>query len=818
MRRPLFAVAVCLVICCAIWLKVSGATGETRDDFPADWSGESTVLTITGQVYQKEEDSIYLKSIIISNSNAFGQSAAESQQDISGKDIKIIKGSLEQHFWFGEELPGKFICEIDRAEEVLLGARVLIQGVLMPFSGASNPGEFDARKYYRSIGVTGRLEDAVILGQSEGYWPVREWLYGKRKLICERIYDVFPEQDAAVIEALLLGEKGNLDSDLKGLYQRNGILHILSISAMHVSVVGMSLYQLLRKLGVPIWLAAVCGSVVLLMYGALTGFGISAVRAIGMYLIRMLGEVVGRTYDMLTALGLVGAFMILYNPYYLQNGGFLLSFSCVLGIGVLYPLLLPDFRRYAGKNRALDTPWKKCMEWLRKAEFPKRFLSSFILSLSVTLATLPVQMYLYYEIPTFSVFLNLLVVPLLKPLMMSGIVALVLPWSVVFEWAVRKILGGCESACLFFDVLPYNTWNPGCPETWQMIAYYVLLLALIWWRRKIKAQEKQETKKRQEEAAGRRIHMTGCIVMVSLGVGILGMHPIRSNITFLDVGQGSCAVMQLSSGENYLFDCGSTGRSKVGQYVLLPFLKYAGIRCLDGVFVSHPDEDHSNGVLELFALCDENDIIVKQLILPDIADEASEEQLGELVRVAKTGISVDGDMAKGTKRMESGTRVAYISRGDTWHCEGARFLCLHPYKDYSGIDSNQYSECIYVEFRGRKWFGETVPMQSLLLTGDVGKEAEADLMEALKKYNIEDITVFQGAHHGSKYSNSEELLAIVRPEVTIISCGQNNSYGHPHKETLERLKNVGSTVLTTPEYGAITVEFGQKMVIRRWRK
>jgi len=258
----------------------------------------------------------------------------------------------------------------------------------------------------------------------------------------------------------------------------------------------------------------------------------------------------------------------------------------------------------------------------------------------------------------------------------------------------------------------------------------------------------------------------------------------------------------------------------VGEYVLLPYLKYAGIRCLDGVFISHPDEDHSNGVRELFSLAAENDIRVKQLILPDIEDEASKEQLGELVTAALAGSSMLENRyglwnRTGAKRQ---TRVAYISRGDTWQCGGANFLCLHPYKDYSGADSNQYSQCIYVEFLEKKWFAEDEVVQSLLLTGDVGKAAEEDLVVALKNYGIEGISLLQGAHHGSKYSNSEELLAQIKPLVTVISCGQNNSYGHPHKETLERLKSVGSVVVTTPECGAIEIEIGRKMAVRYWGK
>ena len=144
------------------------------------------------------------------------------------------------------------------------------------------------------------------------------------------------------MSALLLGDKNALDNEVKEMYQRNGILHIFSISSLHITIVGMGIYKLLRKAGIPILPASMAGSLLLILYGCMTGFGVSACRAIGMYLLRMLAEVVGRTYDLLTALGVMAAVMVIQNPYYLQNGGFLLSFTSVMGIGVVFPGLKPE--------------------------------------------------------------------------------------------------------------------------------------------------------------------------------------------------------------------------------------------------------------------------------------------------------------------------------------------------------------------------------------------------------------------------------------------------------------------------------------------
>ena len=232
------------------------------------------------------------------------------------------------------------------------------------------------------------------------------------------------------MSALLLGDKSELDGDLKELYKRNGVLHILSISSLHITIIGMSIYRLLRRTGLPVWPCALAGSVILVLYGCMTGFSVSACRAIGMYLIKMGAEILGRTYDMLTALGVMGAFMAVQNPFYLQNSGFLLSFSSVLGIGVVYPLLMPQSSSGKGRESRL---WGGKRSGTGAAEPVREFLSgagrglgnalqqSFYASLSITLATLPVQLRFYYEIPVYSVFLNLFIIPFLKPMMITGL-------------------------------------------------------------------------------------------------------------------------------------------------------------------------------------------------------------------------------------------------------------------------------------------------------------------------------------------------------------------------------------------------------------
>ncbi len=887
MKRPLFLAALFLVVIAALRLGAGGAEDVPPGYVSAKELEAAQELLIAGQVYQKDETSIYLKSVVIYDSNAPGQSAGGSGQGIPCAE--------------------NFICEMQGEADIPLGRTVAVQGIFAPYSHATNPGEFDAAVYYRTLSIGGKLRKAQMKACGEDRWPVRNGLYELKCLLKERLYRIFPEKEAAVMSALLLGDKKDLDSELKDLYKRNGILHILSISSLHITIIGMTVYRLLRRIGLPICPAAVGGSVLLLLYGGMTGFSVSACRAIGMYLIRMFGEVAGRTYDMLTALGVMGAVMVAWNPYYLQSSGFLLSFSSVLGLGVVSPVLAlsPGRNPSASAGRAKKPPGKTSKPtggslterlrgnplriqgnplqvqgrlfqaqgqslgireaaggmgaalWEGCRGLGRGLLQSAMASLSITLTTLPIQLWFYYEVPVYSVFLNLFVLPLMKPMMITGLLAMLVPGLGVLGGIDYIILQSYEFVCGCFDRLPFHTWNPGCPKVWQIAAYYVLLAGVVLLRSRRKRKEEaaermgltgdwgqrkedgrpgtvgkrmgggsRTTRNRAEDMPGtagngkkaylpepdgavvgraggrsgrmRRWPVEPCALAAAVLLFVLRPTP-ENSVTFLDVGQGDCILVRTASGENFLFDCGSSSRSGVGKYLLLPYLKHEGIQNIDAVFLSHPDADHVNGAVELLKMGGENNITVGQLLLPAIREDARQEQLGELVAAAEQA------------SQSSPVPVGYLRAGMSFGCGSADFTCLHPGESLGTEDVNAYSECFYVEFwesagdvQGRE--GEA-PDWTLLLTGDVQNEGEAALQGELEARDIRDVSVLKAAHHGSKNSTPKELLERLSPRLTVISSGRNNRYGHPHAELLERLEESGTVIAQTARYGAITVDF-----------
>ncbi len=663
---------------------------------------------------------------------------------------------------------------------------------------------------------------------------------------------MFPDKDASILCAMLLGDKEGLDTEIKELYQRNGIIHVLSISGLHISILGMGIYRLLRKMGAPVGVSALVGGVVLVLYGFLTGMSVSACRAIGMYLLHLLAKILGRTYDMQTAFGLLVTITLIYNPEYIFHQGFLLSYGAIAGIAMVYPALFEadegDFRRKCElwvRRRDMERGYEAIRrEHIRLRDLSERgnrnwrycaekgivrilptLVQSLGVSFSISLVTLPIQLWDFYEVPVYATFVNLLVLPFMDMVMVLGLIVMLIPGSGLLGSINLLVFAGCEQVCKWFGELPMHTWNPGRPEAWQMVVFYGCLLAAVKCRavyemltRMLYGKNRNYGGKHRRLERFRTVRGTACkwaqICLIASGLLFLAVPEQPTNrVTFLDVGQGDGILVETASGQVYLFDCGSSSRNEVGEYVLLPYLKYRGIRQIDAVLISHGDEDHINGVEDLLQSADEEGISIGQLVVGKAEKAENAEKVKEGSGVSQQNLEMGsefGEIAQVTAAL--GISCAYMYAGMEWQTEDATFTCLHPSVDYGG-EGNEASSCFCVTFMNRRR-EETF---SLLLTGDVEGTGEESLLEKLQRHNISEVSVLKVAHHGSKNSSSLELLASIRPKLAVISCGRNNRYGHPHEETLERLEAVGSRVMTTAESGAIVLEIEEEeILVSQW--
>ncbi len=696
-------------------------------------------VTVMGRVYRKEIREQKAKESLVLYLKLFSP----------GKDDAVQAADTGP--------PGeRVICYLRAGEqEPEIGSVVQLKGKMACFERASNPGQFDAYSYYQISGISYRLNQAIVLAKTTKYNGFMEGVYRLRRLLSHVLEENLPEKEASVMQTILLGEKEGLDRDLKALYQRNGIVHILAISGLHISMLGMGLYKLLRKCGVPMNLAAAVSMALMVFYCVMTGFSVSAVRAVLMFCLQMAAVLAKRTYDMLTALGIAAVLILLSQPLYLYHSGFVFSFGCVLGIGLVLPSLIEE------------------------GEFVKKpVIKEIAGGLGVVVITLPIYLWFYYQFPVYSVVLNLLVIPLMSFLMGAGLFVLALgilwPFGVMpFRFVIKIILMLYEGACGGCDNLPGRLLTTGRPAVWQVVVYVMVLVFLVMYKKKL--------------------HMAVKWGIVAVAVVILTLHPRAGlKVIFLDVGQGDSIYIENEGRSSYLVDGGSSSVSSVGLYRIIPFLKSQGVSELEAVFVTHPDEDHCNGIMELLKEGALQGIKVKHLVLPDIAKEGRGGSYKELEQAAGA----------------AGIVVSYISRGQKISDGRLMLTCLHPSRGYQAGDANAYS--IVLELT----YGNFIAM----LTGDVEGEGEQEMVGFWQEEQETDkITVLKAAHHGSRNSTPEDFLDCTSPIYTVISCGENNSYGHPHRELMERLGKQETKILITYETGAVTFTTdGRKVKLRKF--
>ena len=629
---------------------------------------------------------------------------------------------------------------------VPLGTTVTVRGRIRPFSPPTNPGQFDMPRYYDMSHIVFALTGASLLSSDTSHltpiWRLRDRLSHIRTnigLLCDMCMD---EDDSSVIRAMLLGDKSVMDHDMKSLYSRNGIAHILAISGLHISMLGMGLVTVMKKLRIPVALSAGTAIVLMIMYGMMTGMAASAARAIIMFSFRMLADIVHRTYDMATALVIAAVLVLIEQPAYLFYSGFQFSFGAITAVILILPLL--------------------------EDVFP-RLLSGCI---SINIVTLPVYLWNYYYYPLISVVLNLYIIPLMSVLLGCAIIAvagcaLYIPLGRIFAIPVHLILAVYEWSCRISDLLPVNRYVSGKPDVVNIILYAVVVSLILFFRR-------------YQTRLQVMMHLVfACIMLTSrLRSGV--------DITLIDVGQGDGIHITDNCGTDILIDGGSSDVTDVGTYRIGPYLYSQGVSQIDAAFITHLDADHYNGILEML-----NDGGVS---MPHI----------DTLYLTSSSVMTGGEAYHALKEAaESGhTEVCTVTAGDVFQNGELTFTCLYPDSSCHGEDTNNESLVLDMEYAGIR-DDRTIHM---LFTGDLGGDGETALTEKIGQYiQPNDYLILKCAHHGSKNSTCEPFLDAAGPDLVLISAGHDNSYGHPNPETLERLDERNILHYCTIDHGALDV-------------
>lgn len=647
-----------------------------------------------------------------------------------------------------------------------------IEGTISLFTEASNEGMFDARQFYQSqkidfgIWVT---KISRVYGKPDRY---RCALQNMKK----RANDVirYSIRDDGVLSAMLLGEKGDLDAEIKSLYQRAGIAHVLAISGLHISLLGMGLYRLLRKrLHTRYVTAALATTVFLISYAVLSGNGVSTQRAVGMCLIYLFADVTGYAYDMLNALGIVVLVLLWENPFLLSYSGFVFSVMAVIAIGVGANVLLEWEHSWKRRQQAGEETIKKT--------FFSRQKEGILVSFAIQLFTIPLVAYSYYEIPVYAMLINLFVLAVVNGLL--GLTVLGVIVGMAFLPAGRVLFAPCgwmlDSYRFLCEVslkIPGAQRITGKPAHMRIFWYYlglgVFLLAIYACaRRNEKHKDCRETADLCVSRRKKRLQgiVFSCFIAFLL-LFLLFPQKKSFEIDFLDVGQGDGIYLCTGGGTSMFIDGGSTDVKQVGKYRILPFLKAKGVSEISYWFVSHTDTDHVSGLKEVLV----SGYRVEYLVFAKAVEkEAKTKELAELAR-------------------SHGTKVFYMQAGDTVRSKRAAMRCLYPKAADKAEDIND--RCLVLQFEE----GDI----SALFGGDISTDVEEQL---IRRRKWDKVLVFKADHHGSRYANAEALLKCIRPEITVASAGKDNRYGHPSPDAVQRIKESGSRFFCTIEGGRIRV-------------
>ena len=733
-----------------------------------------------------------------------------------------------------------------------IGSRVRISGSFFLYTEATNIGQFDARNYYAARKIYGQVKKAAIVYTEPPNITGRgkECLWQFRRHLAETFLEVYGEENGALLAAMLLGERTFLSEETQSLYKAAGALHVIAVSGLHISLLGLGLYRLLRRIFDAQAPAAVISVLCMAAYVFLVGNPPSAVRAFIMFAMGLLAGYWKRTLDTPTALSLSAAIILMGNPFYIGQSSFLLSFLAILAIAVFQPALkeclalinpyhfplsrLLDSRRAwrlhpldsrrAWRLHPLDSrrAWRLHLLDSRRAwrlhplgsrkfwrlrhldpqevtggchELLKKAGNGLQSSFSVWIVTLPVQLFFFSEVSLFGIFFNLLIIPLMGVILLLGIAGLFLKEIFhLFAFLTGSVLTDLEitvtSICryaegIFFaiikaggslaDRLSFAMWMPGKPAYGKMLLAFGLLLLFC-----LLGNLSENGRTFPEKFWKYRLGILLGVILLLAG------YPAHNlQITFLDVGQGDGICMELPDGRVYLMDGGSSDVSKVGNYRLVPFLKAKGIRKIDAVFLSHGDADHINGIAELL---EEKQMSIDCICLPAGAEQEEFVEIRDLARARNISVRT-------------------IQAGDFWENNGAKFWCLNP-ADMTE-SGNAASMVLYMEYQDF----------SMLLTGDLEGGGEKSVAALLRSNAITGISVLKVAHHGSKNSTKEEFLRQCSPAVAVISCGEHNTYGHPHKETLERLNDMGTAIYRTDCSGAVQITVsGSRMKVTEYRR
>jgi competence protein ComEC len=664
-----------------------------------------------------------------------------------------------------------------------------------------NPGAFDYRSYLadRNIAALGstKIENVERLPGFAGS-RIAFWRSRLHRGVIAKVHELWPPREAALIDAMVIGEEAFIDRDTRADFQRSGTYHVLVVSGMNVSILAFVVFWTLRRLRVGDIPATLLTVAFCVAYAFTTEVGAPVWRATLMCAVYLGTRLLYRDRAMVNALGAAALGLLVFDPNQLFTASFQMTFVCVLivaaiGIPILqrtsqlqkqalanwdsanYAVLLPprvaqfrvDLQFIAARlARFVGLKWARRVVRGTAAFFLAAFELLFISAVMQMGLALPMAYY-FHRATTIGLPSNFIVVPLTQLMMPAAVAALALGY--VSTWLAKVpvllttfALHGITGTVHGLGALRMADLRVAMPSVPVIVLAAAALLLAMW-------------------AARRRpvlaIAALAAVLLAAFGLAFIPAAPRTRpgvlEVTSIDVGEGDSIFLVTPQGRTLLIDAGGPigpGGSQLdfGEDVVSPYLWTRGISRLDVVAITHGHSDHIGGVIAVLKNFRPKELWVG-LLPPSDAFQ----------NVITTAESL-------------GVKVVRHWEGDEFNFGGANLQVLFPPRDWPVGPKPQNSDSMVL----RVSFGDS----SVLLEGDAEKQVERRVT-ALHHPSANLIKI---GHHGSANATTSELVASAKPQFAIISVGSGNSFGLPRSEVLGRLAAVGTRVYRTDLHGAVT--------------
>lgn len=764
--RYLWLMLCCLLLCLGVLrYGMSMDISERNIAKYVDQTGKITgILEGDPRVVPDDAGNLHMRYIVKVSSLSQGKGT----EKVTGKLIVYGKdGALAQN------IKGNQVTKKDWQKLGRSGDMITVSGTIRALHGYQNPGRVDTVMANRAQGITAQMaagKYSLELKAQPGDELTR--LAGNvRESYRSRMEQMMPQQDAAAIFAMLFGGYQGIKPELLNSFTATGIVHILSVSGSHITLMAGTAGIIGRVLRLPEKATVGLAALTILFYSLLAGAIPPVIRSALMGIITLLALALGRDRDAQHVLSITALGLLLYNPLLFFDISFQLSFGATAGLLYLAPAI---------RNHLRD-------------KMPDLFASSLAVTIGAQIAVLPLLAWYFNTVSLSALAANLCITPIVEVVIVIGLFAglwgSVLPMAgniffllasvllgLVYE--LSKLVAGMPGSQLY---LPSVGLSLGC--------CYYLGLGLFWYKEDIldllyaKCPRLMAVYSRQ--VLGRwyglqrrdrlaAVVVCGLILAVSCTAYRL-WQPREMQVHFLDVGQGDAALIITPHGHAFMIDTGGSRNQSynIGTMVDVPYLLHYGVRQLDYIFLTHAHEDHAAGVKGII-----EKMPVKAIM---VGHEGSEEYLktfgtGKAARVEKI--------------------LAPLTANTSMELDGVKIQVLYApeFKEAASngaATGNEFSNLLRVSY------GKA----SFLFTGDMVVAQEEELLH--KKASLQS-TVLKVGHHGSHTSSSLAFLQAVDPRWAVISVGYGNTFGHPHGDILQRLQQLPDTkVLRTDRQGAI---------------